>query len=75
MRLRSTLIRFWRHYKYNIYKKYNNNEAPINPEPVCAHASTSKPSRAKGTACFWIGVGVRYLQGRADVKWGCRAGV
>mmetsp|Transcript_17298 Transcript_17298/g.60007 ORF Transcript_17298/g.60007 Transcript_17298/m.60007 type:complete len:255 (-) Transcript_17298:387-1151(-) len=34
--------------------------ATVLPDPVCAHASTSWPAKARGTVCFWIGVAVEY---------------
>ena len=32
-------------------------KATVLPEPVWAAAITSRPERARGTVCFWMGVG------------------
>eukprot|EP00964_Phaeocystis_antarctica_P082630 scaffold51854_cov53-Phaeocystis_antarctica.AAC.1 len=37
-----------------------SRKAVVLPLPVCAHAMTSWPLSARGTVCFWIGVGDRY---------------
>jgi hypothetical protein len=34
-------------------------KAAVLPEPVCAQHIRSQPASANGTACCWIGVGVR----------------
>ena len=42
---------------YNKRSRIGNEKAMVLPEPVTAHAQTSRPSNANGTVAAWIGVG------------------
>ena len=35
----------------------STEDLTVFPEPVCAHAMTSRPARMIGMAYFWMGVG------------------